>query len=108
MTDINGIHYEISKPVQNLDDGHWYQRVRQVDGNGNVVGFGDQMIRSARPDSRDGLFDPNGNVASGFRAVYATARMMQILAGIAERRPEWVADGAKKITETLSIEPLNF
>lgn len=38
MTNINGIHYEISKPVRNKKDGYYYQRVRQVDDKGNVVG----------------------------------------------------------------------
>ncbi len=65
MTDINGIHYEISKPVKNQKDGYFYQRVRQVDDKGNVVGFGDQMIRSARPESQDGLFDQNASVTAG-------------------------------------------
>jgi len=108
MTNINGIHYEISEPVQNQNDGYFYQRYRQVDDKGNVVGSGDRMIRSARPDSQDGLFDPNGNVAAGFRTAYGTARVAQILAGILLRKPAWVADGAKKITETLSIEPPEF
>lgn len=59
MTNINGIHYEISKPIRNQKDGYYYQRFRQVDDKGNVVGSGDQMFRSARPDFQDGLFDPN-------------------------------------------------
>jgi hypothetical protein len=53
---IHGIHYEVSKPVQNWTDGYYYQRVRQVDGNGNLVGIGEQIHRSARPGSEDGLF----------------------------------------------------
>src|SRR6266568_2856822 len=54
---INGIHYEISPPVRNKDDGYYYQRVRQVDAKGNLVGVGEQTFRSVRPGSKDGLFD---------------------------------------------------
>jgi hypothetical protein len=52
---IRGIHYEVSKPVQNKVDRYYYQRVRQVDGDGNLVGVGEQIHRSANPDSEDGL-----------------------------------------------------
>ncbi|MEH2513948.1 hypothetical protein V1291_005302 [Nitrobacteraceae bacterium AZCC 1564] len=31
MTNVNGIHYEFSKPVRNEKDGYYYQRFRQVD-----------------------------------------------------------------------------
>jgi hypothetical protein len=53
---IHGIHYEVSKPVLNRVDGYFYQRVRQVDGAGNLVGVGEQIHRSANPRSKDGLF----------------------------------------------------
>jgi hypothetical protein len=56
MTDIRGIHYEISKPVLNDRDGHYYQRVRQVDENGNLVGIGDQRIQLSKPNSLDGQY----------------------------------------------------
>jgi hypothetical protein len=55
MTDIRGIHYEYSKPVRSDTDGHYYQRVRQVDENGRLVGIGDQVLRSVSPGSTDGL-----------------------------------------------------
>ena len=54
MTDIRGIHYEISKPTLNETDGYYYQRVRQVDEQGNLVGIGDQRIRLRNPNSLDG------------------------------------------------------
>lgn len=53
---IHGIHYEVSGPVKNRSDGYFYQRVRQVDGNGNLVGIGEQIHRSTNPGSEDGLF----------------------------------------------------
>jgi hypothetical protein len=65
MSDINGIHYEISKPVKNPADGYYYQRVRQVDDKGNLVGAGEQIFRSVRPDSSDGLFDRRIDVGRG-------------------------------------------
>lgn len=52
---IRGIRYEISRPVRSPYDGHYYQRVRQVDENGNLVGIGEQVHRSAKPGSADGL-----------------------------------------------------
>lgn len=52
---IRGIHYEISEPVQNPVDGYYYQRVRQVDVGGNLVGVGEQVFKSVQPDSTDGL-----------------------------------------------------
>ena len=61
MTDrnIRGIHYEISKPVKNPYDGYYYQRVRQVDESGNLVGIGEQVHRSPTPESPDGLVVPS-------------------------------------------------
>ena len=58
MTDIRGIHYETSKPVLNEDDGYYYQRRRQVDDHGNLVGTGDQRIRLQNPGSKDGQYRP--------------------------------------------------
>src|SRR6185437_15124527 len=55
MTDIRGIHFEYSKPVRRDTDGHFYQRVRQVDENGKLVGVGDLLGRSVDPESTDGL-----------------------------------------------------
>jgi hypothetical protein len=37
---IDGIHYEFLESVQNPDDGYYYQAVRQVDGDKNLVGVG--------------------------------------------------------------------
>jgi hypothetical protein len=59
MTDIRGIHYEISLPVLNRDDGYYYQRVRQVDNQGNLVGTGDQLIRLPNRGSSDGQYEPS-------------------------------------------------
>src|SRR5581483_11024058 len=56
MADIRGIHYEISKPVLNPTDGYYYQRIRQVDDQGNLVGIGDQRIMLANPNSTDGHY----------------------------------------------------
>ena len=58
MTDIRGIHYEIPKPVRNDTDGYWYQRRRQVDGQGNLVGIGDQLIKLPNQGSKDGQYEP--------------------------------------------------
>jgi hypothetical protein len=55
MSDIRGIHYEISEPLQSPHDGYYYQRVRQVDENGNLVGIGEEVHRSVAPGSSDGL-----------------------------------------------------
>jgi hypothetical protein len=50
MTDVRGIHYEISKPKLNPDDGHYYQRVRQVDDQGTgVLTAGARSRRSLLP-----------------------------------------------------------
>src|SRR5947209_2858277 len=54
MTENRGIHYEISKPVRNEYDGYYYQRIRQVDEDGNLVGEGDQWRRLPNPNSEDG------------------------------------------------------
>jgi hypothetical protein len=56
MSDIRGIHYEISKPKLNETDGYYYQRRRQVDGQGNLVGTGDERIRLSKPGSTDGRY----------------------------------------------------
>lgn len=58
MSDIRGIHYEISKPVRNPYDGYYYQRIRQVDDQGNLVGIGEYVQRSSAPNSRDALVGP--------------------------------------------------
>ena len=44
MADIRGIHYEVSEPIWNEADGYYYQRRRQVDGQGNLVGVGEERI----------------------------------------------------------------
>jgi len=91
MTDIRGIHYEISEPVFNKDDGFWYQRRRQVDGQGNLVGIGDQPIKLPNPNSLDGQYEPNldlvklGKLGGDFG---------QIGYGIIKRDPGATARGA--------------
>lgn len=56
---IRGIHYEISKPKLSPYDGHYHQRVRQVDEYGNLVGIGEESHKSPAPGSTDGLFVPS-------------------------------------------------
>jgi len=57
MSDIRGIRYEISKPKLNETDGYYYQRRRQVDGQGNLVGTGDELIRLSKLGSKDGQYE---------------------------------------------------
>ena len=91
MTNIRGIHYEISKPVHNDVDGYYYQRRRQVDDHGNLVGIGDQLLRLQNPGSQDGQYRPDldwaklGNLGGD---------VGQIGVGVFKRDPRMIAKGA--------------
>jgi hypothetical protein len=91
MTDIRGIHYEISQPVWNSNDGYWYQRRRQVDENGNLVGIGDQLIKLPNPNSRDGQFVPNLDLA---KFGNMAGDVGQIVRGFAKKDVRTAAKGA--------------
>lgn len=104
MTDIRGIRYEISKPVKNLDDGFYYQRVRQVDGQGNLLGIGDQLIKLPNPDSTDGRYVPSIDLSKlgtmgGTRLLTmttssregASTRAGRDMAGRRRQRREWIS-----------------
>jgi hypothetical protein len=53
-----GLQAQISQPVQNPGDNYFYQRVRLVDRDGNVLS--EDIARSPAPGSKEGLFDPEG------------------------------------------------
>jgi hypothetical protein len=91
MTDIRGIHYEISQPVFNKDDGFWYQRRRQVDENGNLVGIGDQLVRLPNPNSLDGRFATNFDLA---KFGNMAGDVGQIVRGFARKDVRTAAKGA--------------
>jgi hypothetical protein len=99
MSGIRGIHYEFSKPLRNPDDGHYYQRIRQVDENGNLVGIGEEVHRSVRPDSTDGLtmlpidLGKLGSLAGDIG---------QMAWGGLTRKPGTFAGGALKFTRDVS------
>lgn len=96
---INGIHYEISKPKQNPNDGYYYQRVRQVDDKGNLVGVGEQTFRSAQPDSTDGLFGLSIDLA---KAGSASMDIGQVGWGIFRKDPRTAVAGATKLGRDIS------
>jgi hypothetical protein len=75
---FGNMQYQISKPEQYGKDGYYYQRVRQLDRGGQLVGSGEFIVKSARPDSQDGLFDPNGGRQAGYavsRSVFDLGRI---------------------------------
>lgn len=77
---IRGIHYEISKPKRNPYDGYYYQRVRQVDEQGNLVGVGEQLHRSPSPGSADGLVVPSIDLMNIGSAAWHVAKTGRALA----------------------------
>ena len=91
MSDIRGIHYEISKPKLNDTDGYYYQRRRQVDGQGNLVGIGDERIQLPKPNSLDGQYQRDidwsklGKLGGDFG---------QIGIGALKRDPRMITNGA--------------
>ena len=91
---IRGIHYEISKPRQSPYDMYYYQRVRQVDENGNLVGIGEQVYRSAEPDSAYGLV---GRPIDVVKLGKLTGSVGQTVFGYLRRDPKVMAEGAMKI-----------
>lgn len=91
---IRGIHYEISEPKPG-PDGYYYQRVRQVDERGNLVGIGEQVHRSA---SEDGLVVPSVDLMNAGRATW---HGLKTLAGILGRNPRQVATGGAELAHDL-------
>jgi hypothetical protein len=81
------IQYQTSEPVQNPNDKYYYQRSRQVDREGKVVGTGEEIFRSAQPESKDGLLDPN----RGFEHAYALgthlADLSKVIFGLVGENP---------------------
>lgn len=88
---VRGIHYEISEPKQSPYDGYWYQRVRQVDERGDLVGIGEQVLRSA---SKDGLVVPSVDLMNAGRATW---HGLKTLAGILGKNPREVAIGGAEL-----------
>jgi hypothetical protein len=43
-------------PSLTKTDGYWYQRRRQVDSQGNLVGIGEERIQLPKPNSLDGQY----------------------------------------------------
>jgi hypothetical protein len=84
---IRGIHHEISKPRKSPYDGYYYQRVRQVDDRGSLVGTGEQTHKSASPDSSDGLVAEPGSVQPPLMAPGATRGAGYIGAAVAPPIP---------------------
>jgi hypothetical protein len=80
---IRGIHHEISKPRKSPYDGYYYQRVRQVDDRGNLVGTGEQTHKSASPDSSDGLVEPSVDLLKLGKAIEHLLKMAGGTRGIA-------------------------
>jgi hypothetical protein len=91
MTDIRGIHFEYSKPVRRDSDGHFYQRARQVDENGKLVGVGDLLGRSVNLESTDGLAVRPADPAKVGRIAGDVGQMAW---GLWKRSPGAVAGGA--------------
>jgi hypothetical protein len=98
MTDIRGIHYEISKPILNDADGYYYQRRRQVDDHGNLVGEGDQLIRLQKPGSQDGQYVPGLDWA---KIGKLGGDVGQVGYGIVRRDPAAAARGASSFTNDI-------
>ena len=90
MTDIRGIHHEVSEPRFNETDGYWYQRVRQVDEHGNLVGTGDQLIRLPNRGSTDGHFSTNVDFA---KLGKLAGDVGQVVVGAVRRDPGIAARG---------------
>jgi hypothetical protein len=80
----------------NEADGYYYQRVRQVDENGNLVGIGDQRIRLRNPGSTDGQTAPNIDL---LKVGKMGGDIGQIGIGIFKRDPRMVAKGATSFGE---------
>jgi len=95
---IRGIHHEISKPKKSPYDGYYYQRVRQVDERGNLVGSGEQRFQSPRQDSEDGLVKPSIDLAN---AGEATAHTLKALWGILRRNPTDIVTGGTELAHDL-------
>jgi hypothetical protein len=93
---FGNMQYQISEPTQN-EDGYYYQRVRQIDRDGNLVGDGEFIAKSAQPDSTDGLFDPNGGRQAGYIAARSAYDIGRMAAGAALRKPTLFEAGAADI-----------
>jgi hypothetical protein len=91
MTDIRGIHYEISEPKLNETDGHYYQRVRQVDGQGNLVGIGEQRVKLPNLNSTDGQYQRD---LDWLKLGKLGGDVGQIGIGALKRDPRMITNGA--------------
>jgi hypothetical protein len=91
---IRGIHYEISEPKKG-PDGYHYQRVRQVDERGNLVGIGEQRLRS---ESEDGLVAPSIDLANASKSA---GHLAKVIWGILKRNPAEIATGGAELGHDL-------
>ncbi|MBR1120084.1 hypothetical protein JQ628_01060 [Bradyrhizobium lablabi] len=87
------LQYQISKPIQH-PNGYYYQRVRQIDRNGNLVGDGEVIVRSSGPDSQAGLFDPNGGRQSGYAVARSVFDLGRVALGVGLGNSRMIGGGA--------------
>jgi hypothetical protein len=61
------IQYQISRPIQNPDDGYYYQRMREITRDGELRA--EFIVKSYEPNSPNGLVDPE----RGFDLLYGSS-----------------------------------
>lgn len=91
-----GIHYEISKPKESPYDGYFYERVRQVDQHGNLVGIGEQVHRSPKPGSTDGMVATSFDQGRAFDFVHGLGQV--VLGG--RKNPIGTAEGVARMVDS--------